>query len=441
MLVIWALALVVRLANVAAMPLEPGLLLGDDAWLYWENARSLWEHRTFADSASSGRMPGYFLLLAGLMGVLGPSFLGVLAVQALIDAVTCVLVGMIGARLSLSVGLVAGLLAAAWPNLIIVSASVLTDSFFMLPFTAMLYAFVRFLETGSLRWAGWAGLFLGTAIMVRAAAQYFPLAMLLLVVAIPLWRWRDWRRGGLAGLVFLTAVALPLAPWLHRNVTQFDTLALTSQGGVHLDVWVLPSIFSITRGLTMVQALDEIYARREAYFAGRGLVMDEMNIFVQSRVRTDFFLAQLSGIPPADILKSWGYGMAVNLFAPAIGADPRVRAMPHPSFAGTSYLNPLSRITLYIQEASPLYLAVVAMGIVGAVLASLLQIYGAVLLARVSGWMVILGVAGMLYFLLISGPITAPKYRLPFEPVLIILQAMALVELWPRLRSLVGGRL
>jgi hypothetical protein len=106
---------------------------------------------------------------------------------------------------------------------------------------------------------------------------------------------------------------------------------------------------------------------------------------------------------------------------------------------GTSHLSPLSRITLYVQEASPAYLMVVAMGIAGAVLASLLQIYGFVLLSRVSGGVAILAVAGMLYFLLISGPITAPKYRLPFEPVLIILQAMALVELWPRLRRLAGG--
>ena len=127
--------------------------------------------------------------------------------------------------------------------------------------------------------------------------------------------------------------------------------------------------------------------------------------------------------------------------SPAVGADPRVRAMPHPSFTGTSHLSPLSRITLYIQEASPIYLAMVAMGIFGTVLASLLQIYGFVLLSRVSGWMAFLAVAGMLYFLLISGPITAPKYRLPFEPALIILQAIALVDLWPRLRRMTGGNI
>ena len=111
MSVIWAVAVVVRLVNLAALPMEPGFLLNEDAWLYWANALSLQAQGTFLDTASSGRMPGYFLLLAGLMGVFGPSLFAVLAVQAFLDSATCVLVGMIGARLSLSVGLVAGLLA------------------------------------------------------------------------------------------------------------------------------------------------------------------------------------------------------------------------------------------------------------------------------------------------------------------------------------------
>ncbi len=441
MLVIWVAAVVVRLANVVAMPMEPGIILGEDAWLYWANARSLLEYGTFADTASAGRMPGYFLLLAGLMGIFGPSPLAVLAVQALLDAVTCVLVGMIGARLSLSVGLVAGLLAAVWPNLVIMSASILTDSFFMLPFTAMLYASVRFFESGSARWAAWTGLFLGFAVMVRAAAQYLPLAMVLLIVAVPLLRERDWRKGLFAGLVFLVALALPLAPWLHRNVTQFDSLALTSQGGVHLMYWVIPGVLSRTQDIQLEQAVQELREEFQAETESQGLGTDRMNIFARDAVMKDFSLALLSEIPLRDILSSWSSGMTINLISPAIGADPRVRTLSHPSFAGTSHLDPISRITRYIQEASPAYLAVVAMGIVGAVLASLLQVYGFVLLSRISGWMAFLAIAGMLYFLLISGPITAPKYRLPFEPALIILQAMAIVELWPRLRRMAGSRI
>jgi hypothetical protein len=438
MFVIWAVAVVARLVNLAALPMEPEFLLGEDAWLYWANASSLLEHGAFSDAASSGRMPGYFLLLAGLMGVLGPSLLAVLAVQALLDAVTCVLVGMIGARLSLSIGLVAGLLAALWPNLIIMSASVLTDSFFIFPFTAMLYAFVRFIETGSARWAAGVGLLLGAAIMVRAVAQYLPLAMVLLVVAVPLFRARSWRKGLFAGLTFLVAVALPLAPWLHRNASQYDTFALTSQGGTHLLYWVVPGVLSQTRGIQLDEAVREVRKKFQADIESQGLDMGNMNIFADDVIRRDFFLSFFSEIPMRDIFSSWGYGMAVNLMSPAISADPRVRVMPHPSFTGSSHLDSLSRITLYIQEASPLYLAVVAVGLVGAVLASLLQIYGVVLLSRVSGWVAILSVAGVLYFLLISGPITAPKYRLPFAPVLIILQAMALVELWPRLRRMTG---
>jgi len=441
MSVIWAMAVAVRLVNFAALPMEPGFLLGEDAWMYWANALSLQAQGTFSDTASSGRMPGYFFLLAGLMGVFGPSLFAVLVVQALLDSATCVLVGMIGARLSLNVSLVAGLLAAVWPNLVIMSTSVLTDSFFMLPFTAMLYAFVRFLETGSARWAAWTGLFLGAAIMVRAVAQYLPLAMLLLVVAMPLLRERDWRRGFLAGLAFLVAVALPLAPWLHRNVSQHDTLALTSQGGVHLLYWVLPGVLSYTQGIQQEQVVKELREEFQVEMKSQGLETSGMDIFASDRVMKDFSLARLFKIPLWDIFNSWGSGMAVNLMSPAIGADLRVRAMPHPSFTGTSHLDSMSRITLYVQEASPIYLAVVAMGIVGAVLASLLQIYGFALLSRMSGWLGFLAVAGMLYFLLISGPITAPKYRLPFEPALIILQAMALVDLWPRLRRMTGGNI
>ena len=441
MLVIWAAAAVVRLANIAAMPLEPELLLADDAWLYWANARSLLEYGTFADTASAGRMPGYFLFLAGLMGVFGPSLFAVLAVQALLDSVTCVLVGMIGARLSVSIGLVAGLLAAVWPNLVVTSTLVLTDSFFMLPFTAMLYASVRFLETGLVRWAAWTGLFLGAAVLVRAVAQYLPLAVVLLVVAVPLLRERNWRRGFFAGLAFTVAVALPLAPWLHRNISQHDAMTLTSQGGAHLLYWVIPRVLSRTQGIQQGQAVKELREEFQAEMESRGLDTESMNIFARDRAMKDFSLARLSELSPQDILGSWGSGMTVNLMSPAIGADPRMRALPHPSFMGTSHLDLLSRITLYMQEASPVYLAAVAIGVVGAVLASLLQIYGFVLLSRVSGWVAFLGIAGMFYFLLISGPITAPKYRLPFEPVLIILQAMALVALWPRLRRVAGERI
>ena len=441
MLVVFAAAVVARLLNIAILPLEPEIILGEDAWAYWNNATALAQHGVFADAPNAGRMPGYFILLAGLHWLFGPSLFWVLAVQGLLDAVICVLVAMIGARLSVSVGLVAGLLAAVWPNLIIMSASVLTDSFFLLPFTAMLYAVLRYLESGSARWAAWTGLFLGAAIMVRAVAQYLPLAMLPLVIALPWWRWRDLRRGVAAGLAFLVAMALPLTPWLHRNVTQFDSMALTSQGGVHLHFWVLPSIYSITRGVTTTQAQEDINANFDTYSAARGLVMDEMNVFARSRVMTDFYLAELSRIPARDIAQAWGYGMGLNFFFPALAIDPRMRALSHPSFASTSHLDLISRVTSYLQEASPVYLAAAAMGLVFAVVASGLQLYGFILLARISGWIALVAAGGVLYFLLISGPIVSPKYRLPFEPGLIILQAMALVDLWPWLKRLTGGKI
>jgi hypothetical protein len=48
------------------------------------------------------------------------------------------------------------------------------------------------------------------------------------------------------------------------------------------------------------------------------------------------------------------------------------------------------------------------------------------IMLRTHFWPGIFGCLLIAYFLLINGPVGAPKYRLPFEPIMIIFQAIAL---------------
>jgi hypothetical protein len=57
-----------------------------------------------------------------------------------------------------------------------------------------------------------------------------------------------------------------------------------------------------------------------------------------------------------------------------------------------------------------------------------LEIIGFIILARILPWAAVLGGGVLAYFLLINGPVAAPKYRLPMEPVLIILCAIPLAR-------------
>jgi hypothetical protein len=55
-----------------------------------------------------------------------------------------------------------------------------------------------------------------------------------------------------------------------------------------------------------------------------------------------------------------------------------------------------------------------------------LEVIGSIMLARALPWAAVLGGGVLPYFLLINGPIDAPKYRHPMEPVLIVLCALPL---------------
>jgi hypothetical protein len=55
-----------------------------------------------------------------------------------------------------------------------------------------------------------------------------------------------------------------------------------------------------------------------------------------------------------------------------------------------------------------------------------LEAIGFVMLARSKPWAAVLAGGVLAYFLLLNGPVAAPKYRLPMEPVLIVLAAIPL---------------
>jgi hypothetical protein len=64
-----------------------------------------------------------------------------------------------------------------------------------------------------------------------------------------------------------------------------------------------------------------------------------------------------------------------------------------------------------------------------------LELVGFVMLARTLPWAALFAAGVVGYFLLVNGPVAAPKYRLPMEPVLIVLAAIPLAWLVSRFRS------
>jgi hypothetical protein len=434
--VVFGLALAVRLINVALLAGNAPFFAEMDADHYWELGGRLAAPGAFwpALLTLTYRMPLYPLLLAGVQSAFGEAPRVVAFIQALADAGTCTLIAGLGSLVSPQVGLLAGLLAALSVTLVVLSTQILTDTIFLFFFTAMLLAGARFLLQPSNGRAALAGLAGGMSLAIRPAATGLLAAAVPLVLIVVYRQRRRLAPALVASALFAVAAALPAAPVWIRNIVHFGSFHLTAQGGDHLLLWIAPLVLQRADGTPYQAAFDRVqdqFRRRLADHPGA-----TSDPFRFSALKSEVAREAMAGVPYSVFAKAWAEGMVVNLAAPALLHDPRVRALPKPSFYHTPGTSLWERARAYLFDDPGLYQAALLAGLVATIPFLLLEAVGFVMLARAMPWAAVLAGGVLAYFLLISGPVAGPKYRMPMEPVLIVLAAIPLA----RLMSPRGGK-
>jgi 4-amino-4-deoxy-L-arabinose transferase-like glycosyltransferase len=423
---VFVLALLVRLINLALLTGRDAFFAEQDTFGYWALGAALAKADTFWPTLASmtDRMPLYPLLLAGIQRTFGDVPRAVALIQAVIDAGTCALIAALGALISPLAGLIAGVLAALSVTLIVFSTQILTDSLFLFFFTLMLLAGARFLLRPTTGLAMWAGLTGGLALALRPAVALLLAAAVPLVFVIALARRRSVAPALTAAMVFAIAGAAPIAPVLLRNVMHYQSFNLTSQTGDHLAPWIVPLVAQRADGTPYQVTADRMQARyRER--AGRDPSAGS-NPFRRAAVKAELAREEMARLPPGAYAKAWLEGMAVSLAAPALLADPRVRALPKPSFYNTPGGGLWQKSWTYIFDDPGRYQLLLVLGLIAMLPFLALEAIGFVMLARTMPWAAVFAGGVLAYFLLLNGPVAAPKYRLPMEPVLIVLAAIPL---------------
>jgi hypothetical protein len=156
------------------------------------------------------------------------------------------------------------------------------------------------------------------------------------------------------------------------------------------------------------------------------------NPFVQAMVKAEVARKEMARLPLTAFAAAWLEGMVVTLGAPALLGDPRVRALPKPSFYNTPGAGLWQKARAYLLDDPGRYQLLLVAGIVAMLPFLVLEAVGFVMLARTLPWAAVLAGGILAYFLLVSGPIATPKYRLPMEPVLIVLAAIPLARIAER---------
>ena len=439
---IFFVALIIRLINLAITDFSPSAILLEDAALYFTTVTS---GQTFLDNAhlaifsQTERMPGYFLFLAAIKSIFGENFLPILITQSVVDSVTCVMIGALGCYICPKHWEIFGWLAAVWPNLIIHSGLILGDSLFVFFFVWFLLSFAGFLNKPTILLAVTTGAALGLATLIRPTTQFIVLLTPVLLPIILIFSKLKIREAIHKSLVIFFVAGICVTPLSIKNFVKYDSFALTSQNGTHLQNWVASEVVMLRDSIGREEAVKLLKAKSEKALLKLS-PYQQNNPFVRSAQQVDTALQEIVATPIHTILKSWAQGAVINLAAPALMIDKRVRQLPHISFVSDTRGDLFSRAREFISGSSSIYVTTLIASGAGAIIISLFQFVGFFIQLRVNLMLAVLSAMTVTYFLIISGPVGSPKYRLPIEPILIIWLGCTLLYFWQILKKFLYPR-
>lgn len=178
------------------------------------------------DSAEHPPLPA--LALAPVAGLTGDSDLAMRLTVSFFGAAVVVIVGLVGREIAgPRAGLIAAVVAAAYPNLFSNDGRIMSETFATLGTAAALLCTYRVIRAPT--WPNAVGVGVSCAVAMLSRSELALLVPLLAVSVLLPQGLRGARRARLAGVVVLAA-ALPVAPWIGYNLVRFEEPVLLSHG-------------------------------------------------------------------------------------------------------------------------------------------------------------------------------------------------------------------
>ena len=420
-LFIFAIAFIVRLLNLYLNQINVDTYLIEDQIMYWDwslkNAYT--PYNSIEPNLLLERMPGSFLFFQIATGLVGENLFNILIIQIIVDAINCVVIAFIARTLNKSLFILAGLVSAFSPLMVIVSSQILSDTIFLFFFSFAIYYILNFVkhEKENLIYLG--ALFLGLALFTRVV-------VLPLIFLVPIFifyisyreKYNILKIIRITSIFFIISFSL-VAPRIFNNYNNYNTLSLTTQSGSHFAHWVLPAVLDFSsdeRKNQYKENLEEL---------NKKLVVME-NPFDQSELLQKEAFNFLLATEKKLILLAWGKGAILNILGPPFVIDKRFRNLPHPSFYENDRNISKWLTSIFNNEEYNKYKILLCISTLFSFLFLLLSSYGAFLIYKNYFKSAVFFLIIILYFLAVTGPVFSPKYIHPIMPILIILEVLAL---------------
>ena len=203
---------------------------------------------------------------------------------------------------------------------------------------------------------------------------------------------------------------------------------MTAQAGEHLSQYVVPFVWQHSKGIPFIEGMKMMNRDMTLEAEKEGVNWKELSPFERSDRRVAMALRILKEEPLSAVAKAWAFGMAKNLLAPALVDLSYLLGIERPHFFYTEGTTLMDRGVNFIKGMKGWFGWALLGSLAIMVLVRLVQVWGLMCMLRERVWTALLFVVIIGYFLAVSGPVGYAKYRLPFEPVLVVLLAVGLKE-------------
>ena len=431
-LVIFLLALSVRLYFLPFSLFDDRPFIGETVAYdgYYEIANNIMGGHGFTRSAAppyvpdSARLPLYPLFIAGILNIFG-SYKALFIIQALLGSASAVIAWMIareflGPRLSATVGV----LTALEPYTAYLTGVILTETTFTVFFLLSMYLFLRYLKNKNLYTLALTSALLGIATLIKPTAQYIPLFLLILALWNSSFNFKKFllKEAPMVLGIFL----IVLSPWMYRNYEVFGNASLNVEPASALFAVLVPSTIALEQRISYDEATRQFLASQNVQS------IEDVNLgntgeFTQRALAELWHhpkgLAKSIGITMYAFFTHDGYaGLLNNFFHVGISYahPPVLELIMHPREAVFFFGNLMQGPGAIVILGRLFWIAITLLALAGTLLYWVKRGF-------TPQFLFITGVIA--YFALttiIVGLGVNVRYRIPVEPLLLILAAFAL---------------
>ena len=424
-------AYLLRLAYLAVVVVNDGQLLTSDSGIYLSLANNILDYGGMSADATKPhiiRMPLYPYFLAAGMEIFGRGALtAIVATQMAIDSLTVIGIAVMAGAINRRWMWPSGIAAALWPNLVIQSSQVMTDSLFLFFLVWGMAVCLWAAHGRNLKMMlSLAGRLFGLALMTRPLLMFF---RLVLVPALAVLLVRNlqlgWKKSIILAIIPPLIMLAVSAPRLITSKTYYSGMTLSAQSGEHALNYIYPCIKTPwSCGDFVAIAVEH---KKETLKALEGYSAEQVeDPVIIDKVRKELALEKLLNLPVSTIAHSLAAGTTLNLFHSSVSQigyqlGIKKKSILHTFSSSGPEVNIIQRAYAAVTQDN--FTVFWIAGIAALFVSRIVQLAGVLgaLGRKETIWPAVFLITISLYFLAINGPVGNARYRLPMEPLMIIM--------------------